>query len=179
MKVSVDWLQEHGDKLELWQIASTHFGHPVYAILIGDSTKTSKPSVVHTFAVHGNELIGPTTDWTPLEYLLKNRRCTRGFAARFQSFGLSRWSILMGCGSQCVVRMQVPMAKNGRNTDGTCEPYAYEGVDISTNFPLIHSTDEPTELESETIALMNYSLEETPFHCYLFMRVGMVGIHQT
>ena len=43
--------------------------------------------------------------------------------------------------------------KNGRNTDGTCEPYAYEGVDISANFPTMHP-ESGLELESETIALM-------------------------
>jgi hypothetical protein len=145
---------EHGDKLELWQVASTHFGHPVYAILIGDSTKTSKPSVVHTFAVHGNELIGTNYGLDAIEYLLETDDARESL---LQDFNL--WFVPMVNPDGVWLSMRRAHAstygkKNGRNTDGTCEPYAYEGVDISTNFPLLHSTDKPAELESETIALM-------------------------
>ena len=145
---------EHGSNLELWQIASTHFGHPVYAILIGDSSKTSKPSVVHTFAVHGNELIGTNYGLDAIEYLLETDEARE---ALLKDFNL--WFVPMVNPDGVWLSMRRAHAstygkKNGRNTDGTCEPYAYEGVDISANFPLLYASDEPKELESETVALM-------------------------
>ncbi len=147
-------LNTHGDKFELWQIASTHFGHPVYAVLIGESEKTNKPSIVHTFAIHGNELIGPNYGLDAIEYLLQH---DDERAALLQDFNL--WFVPMVNPDGVWLSMRRAHAstygkKNGRNTDGTCEPYAYEGVDIAANFPLLHPSDEPTELESETIGLM-------------------------
>ena len=145
---------QHGDKFELWKIASTHFGHPVYAVLIGDSNQTSKPSVVHTFAIHGNELIGTNYGLDAIEYLLQH---DEERDALLQDFNM--WFVPMVNPDGVWLSMRRAHAstygkKNGRNTDGTCEPYAYEGVDIAANFPLLYPADEPTELESETIALM-------------------------
>lgn len=147
-------LDQDGDKFELWKVASTHFGHPVYAILIGDSKKTSKPSVVHTFAIHGNELIGPNYGLDAIEYLLQN---DDERTALLQDFNL--WFVPMVNPDGVWLSMRRAHAstygkKNGRNTDGTCEPYAYEGIDIAANFPQLYPGDEPVELESETIALM-------------------------
>ena len=145
---------KEGNKFELWKIASTHFGHPVYAILIGDSTKTNKPSVVHTFAIHGNELIGPNYGLDAIEYLLQH---DDERAALLEDFNM--WFVPMVNPDGIWLSMRRAHAstygkKNGRNTDGTCEPYAYEGIDISANFPQMYPGDEPTELESETIAIL-------------------------
>ena len=146
-------LQKHSEALEVWQIASTHFGHPVYAVLIGDSTKTNKPSITHTFAIHGNELIGVNYGLDAIEYLLNNPEERAKLNADF-----NMWFVPMANPDGIWLSMRRAHAstygkKNGRNTDGTCEPYAYEGVDIAANFPMLHPEGN-LELESETIALM-------------------------
>lgn len=146
-------LAEYGDSMELWQIASTHFGFPVYAILIGDSKASNKPSIAHTFAIHGNELIGVNYGLDAVDYLLTH---PEERTALNEDFNL--WFVPMANPDGNWLSMRRAHAstygkKNGRNTDGTCEPYAYEGVDVSANFPTMHP--EPgLELESETIALM-------------------------
>ncbi len=147
-------LQEHGESIELWQIASTHFGHPVYAVLLGDSTQSNKPSIAHTFTVHGNELIGVNYGLDAIEYLLNEESVRTDLLSDF-----NLWFVPMVNPDGVWLSMRRAHAstygkKNGRNTDGTCEPYAYEGVDISGNFPTRFESDEPVELESETIALM-------------------------
>ena len=112
----------------------------------GDSD-TNKPSI--TFAIHGNELIVEL--WVGCHRLSvespEERSALNQFQSMVCSYGESRWQLVVDASSS-----PVPRQKNGRNTDGM-EPYAYEGVDISANFPTMHP--EPgLELESETIALM-------------------------
>ncbi len=147
-------LDTHGDSLEVWQIASTHFGYPVYAILLGDSAQTNKPSIAHTFTIHGNELIGVNYGLDAIEYLLETPDVRQDLLGDF-----NLWFVPMVNPDGVWLSMRRAHAstygkKNGRNTDGTCEPYAYEGIDISGNFPTRFPTEEPVELESETIALM-------------------------
>ena len=76
-------LASHGSELEVWQIASTHFGNPVYAILIGDSKQSNKPSIAHTFTIHGNELIGVNYGLDAIEYLLQADDVRQGLLEDF------------------------------------------------------------------------------------------------
>ena len=146
-------MEKYEEKLKVWQIASTHFGHPVYALLIGDHNQTNKPSITHTYAIHGNELIGVNYGLDAIEYLLENPSERKAITKDF-----NLWFVPMVNPDGVWLSMRRAHAssygkKNGKNTDGTCEPYAYEGVNIASNFPTLTASD-PQELEAETIALM-------------------------
>ena len=146
-------MTKYEGQVKVWQIASTHFGFPVFALLIGDHSKTNKPSITHTYAIHGNELIGVNYGLDAIEFLLDHPSERKAIT---QDFNL--WFVPMVNPDGVWLSMRRAHAstygkKNGRNTDGTCEPYAYEGVNISANFPTLTAL-EPQELEAETIALM-------------------------
>ena len=64
-------LVEHGDSMELWQIAL----HTLISRVCDfgwDSKDTNKPSITHTFAIHGNELIGVNYGLDAINYLLSH-----------------------------------------------------------------------------------------------------------
>ena len=149
----IQLLDKYDGQIKLWQIASTHFGFPVYALLIGDHDKTNKPSITHTYAIHGNELIGVNYGLDAIEYLMENPSERESITNDF-----NLWFVPMANPDGIWLSMRRAHAttygkKNGRNTDGTCQPYAFEGIDIAANFP-IKTALEHQELEAETIALM-------------------------
>ena len=166
-------VEKYPNQFELWQIASTHFGFPVYAISIGDSTDTKKTAIMHIASLHGNEMIGVNYLLDAVESLLQGAT-TESVALLKNEFVL--WFVPMANPDGNWLSMRRAHAdtygkKNGKNTDGTCECFAYEGVDLSANFPTHHSEkmNEIVVAESETKSLMNL-LQRYNF-------VSMLSIH--
>ena len=145
--------QQFPQEIEMWQIAETHFGFPVYAVLVGESSAREKMDVLHLGSVHGNELLTINYTLDALEYVLKSS--TENVRQLRERFNLWFVPLVNPDGNWLSMRRAHANSygkKNGRNTDGTCETFGYEGVDISKNFP--HKNSEE-ELEPETQGLVN------------------------
>ena len=166
-------LEKYPNQFELWQIATTHFGFPVYAISIGDSTDTQKMALMHIASLHGNEMIGINYLLDAIDSLLEESTQAK-FTALKEEFVL--WFVPMANPDGNWLSMRRAHGdsygkKNGKNTDGTCESFGYEGVDLAENFPTQYSVkmNETIVPEAETQSVLNL-LQQYNF-------VSMVSIH--
>jgi hypothetical protein len=161
-------------EIEVWEIARTHFGFPVYAILVGNSSSNEKADVLHLGGIHGNELLTVNYSLDALEALLGDssepiqnlkKRYNLWFIPMFNPDG--NWLSMRRAHAESYGK------KNGRNTDGTCETFGYEGVDLSKNFP---KENLDIEIEPETQGLINL-INSRQFVTALSYHTGGSGLY--
>jgi len=161
-------------EIEVWEIARTHFGFPVYAILVGNSNSDEKADVLHLGGTHGNELLTVNYSLDALEAILGDssepiqnlkKRYNLWFVPMFNPDG--NWLSMRRAHAESYGK------NNGRNTDGTCETFGYEGVDLSNNFP---KENLDIEIEPETQGLINL-INSRQFVTALSYHTGGNGVY--
>ena len=167
-------MEQYPNQFEIWQIAKTHFGYPIYAILIGNSEEKYKADILHLAGIHGNEMITLNYSLDAMELLLQGEQDI--FTSLMSRFNF--WFIPMANPDGNWLSMRRAHAstygkKNGRNTDGTCETFAYEGIDLSTNFPQKHVEK---EIEAEVAGLVQL-VEARNFVLGLSLHTGGKGFY--
>ena len=166
--------EKYPDDIEVWEIARTHFDFPVYAILVGESQSAEKADVLHLGAIHGNELLAVNYTLDALETVLsESSDVVKNIRSRF-----NLWFVPMFNPDGNWLSMRRAHAdsygkKNGRNTDGTCETFGYEGIDLSKNFP---KRNQSVEFEPETQGLINL-IESRKFITALSFHSGGEGLY--
>jgi hypothetical protein len=156
----VQQLQERFPKrVQLWQMARSHFGFPVIGIVVGDPDTPKRGDILHMGAIHGNEFLGINSSILAIEHLLTSEdEEVVGWLRNYNFWFIpmvnpdGNWMAMRRASDHSYGR------RNGRNTDGTCDRFAYEGHDISSDFPSIFSSTantadgmwDPTELLQET-----------------------------
>ena len=167
-------MQRYPGQLEIWEIARTHFGYPVYAVLVGDSETENKADILHLSGIHGNELLTLNYALDAMELLLNDE------GERFSSLKsrFNFWFIPMANPDGNWLSMRRAHAstygkKNGKNTDGTCETFAYEGIDLSGNFP---QKNIKKEVEAEVAGLIQL-IDARNFVLGLSLHTGGKGFY--
>lgn len=167
-------MERYPGEIEVWEIARTHFGYPVYAVLIGNSEEKHKADILQMAGIHGNEMITLNYTFDSMEMLLHNQNDI--FTSLKSRFNF--WFIPMANPDGNWLSMRRAHAstygkKNGRNTDGTCETFAYEGIDLSQNFPQKHAEK---EIEAEVAGLVQL-VESQNFVLGLSLHTGGKGFY--
>ena len=167
-------MAKYPGQIEVWELARTHFGFPVYAVLVGASKDKQKADILHVAGIHGNEMITLNYSVDAIEMLLNNPEDQfTGLLSRFNF-----WFVPMANPDGNWLSMRRAHAttygkNNGRNTDGTCETYAYEGVDLSDNFP---KKNVEIEVEAEVQGLIQL-VESRNFVLGLSLHTGGKGFY--
>ena len=167
-------MERYPDKFEVWELARTNFGFPVYAVLVGASKEKQKADILHVAGIHGNEMITLNYSLDAIEMLLSNPE--EQFSALLSRFNF--WFVPMANPDGNWLSMRRAHAStygknNGRNTDGTCESFAYEGVDLSDNFP---RKNVEIEVEAEIQGLIQL-VESRNFVLGLSLHTGGKGFY--
>lgn len=167
-------VERYPQQIEVWELARTHFGYPVYAVLVGNSQEKNKADILHLAGIHGNELLTVNYALDAIEIFTKDEK--KQFASLKSRFNF--WFIPMVNPDGNWLSMRRAHAStygknNGRNTDGTCETFAYEGVDLSNNFPM---KNVEKEIEAEVSGLINL-VEARNFVLGLSLHTGGKGFY--
>jgi len=152
---SIDRLhKKYPDNIEIFQIAHSHFGYPIYALKVSKNANSSAPDILHFGAVHGNDIFTTNAILNGIEDLLEKKK----YASYLENYNF--WFVPMVNPDGNWMAMRKAMAssfgyKNGQNTEGSCQRRAFEGVNLSENFPdLVSPYPEDIQLEPETEGLL-------------------------
>ncbi|MBM74941.1 MAG: hypothetical protein CMK59_06045 [Proteobacteria bacterium] len=174
-------LQKYPQQIELWQLGITHFGHPIYALKIHkkNTTDSIKGDLLHLAAIHGNEVLTTNALLKAMERLLNSTESKHQKWLGEYNF----WFLPMINPDGNWMAMRAAMAptfgkKNGKNTEGSCRQRAFEGVDISKNFPNLYPEypKKNATIEPETKAIIELS-QKLNIVSALSLHSGAMGVY--
>ena len=146
--------QKYPNNIEIFQIAHSHFGNPIYALKISKAKDSSAPDILHLGAVHGNDIFTTNALLNGIEDLLDKKK----YAAYLENYNFWFVPMLNPDGNWMAMRKAMASSfgyKNGQNTEGTCKRRAFEGVNLSENFPdLVSPYPDQIQMEPETKGLL-------------------------
>jgi hypothetical protein len=152
--------KKYPKNIQIFQITHSHFGNPIYAIKVSKEPDSTSPKniasadILHLGAVHGNEIFTTNALLNGIEDLLNKKK----YATYLENYNF--WFVPMVNPDGNWMAMRKAMAKsfgykNGQNTEGSCKRRAFEGVNLSENFPdLISPYPENIVLEPETQGIL-------------------------
>ena len=165
---AIDRLQKmFPQQIQIFQIAHSHFGYPIYAIRVSkkdlpqqqasnNQSSQQKPmgDILHVAAIHGNEIFTTNALLNGIEDLLSRT----AYTPYLENYNFWFVPMVNPDGNWMAMRKAIAKSfgyKNGSNTEGSCERRAFEGTNLSENFPdLISPYPEKVQLEPETQGLL-------------------------
>jgi len=135
----------HPCRTELVEIAKSHFGRPVLALLVHDRSKPSRdgvPSFLFTGSTHGDEPLSTSIALDQARWLLSSDARAKRLVSEARTWivplvnpdGLALYRSLPKHWAK-TGQVKSPGRKNGRDHDGDGKHALNEGVDLNRNFP--------------------------------------------